>query len=67
VKERQFVHLLRRAGVSIITDRGKGGHVLAKYHGRQTTIPIHSDHELSPDFLKTLVVKQLGLELAQVL
>ncbi|MEW5912979.1 MAG: type II toxin-antitoxin system HicA family toxin [Thermodesulfobacteriota bacterium] len=67
MKERQFVHLLKKAGVVIISDRGKGGHVLAKYRGRQTTIPIHSDHELSPDFLKMLVVKQLGLELAQVL
>ena len=66
MKERQFVHLLKKAGVSIITDRGKGGHILAKYQGRQATIPIHSDHELKPDFLKMLVVKELGLELARV-
>ncbi len=61
MKSKQFIQKLRRMGVEIIEGRGKGGHVLAKYEGKQTTIPIHGDVDLGKVFLKK-ICKQLGIE-----
>ena len=66
MKGKQFLRRLKKAGVEIISGRGKGGHVLAKYKGRQATIPVHGDRDLSLPFLK-MVCKQLGLDPKDVL
>lgn len=66
MKDRQFIRCLKKAGAEIISGRGKGGHVLAKHQGRQTTIPIHGGKDLSPVFMK-MVCKQLGLDPKDVL
>jgi predicted RNA binding protein YcfA (HicA-like mRNA interferase family) len=65
VKVKQFIKKLRQAGVNIIEGRGKGGHVLAKYNGKQTTIPIHGDADVGNIFLKK-ICKQLGIALDEI-
>lgn len=60
MKTKQFIQKLRRAGVEIVDGRGKGGHVLAKYKEKQTTIPIHGDADMGNIFLKK-ICKQLGI------
>jgi len=60
MKPRQFIQKLRRMGVEIIEGRGKGGHVLAKYNGKQTTIPTHGDVDMGKVFLKK-ICKQLEI------
>ena len=60
MKAKQLVQKLRRMDVEVIEGRGKGGHVLAKYKGKQTTIPIHGDIDLGKVFLKK-ICKQLGI------
>ncbi len=66
MKGKQLVRRLRKAGVEIISSRGKGGHCLAKYQGRQATVPVHGDQDLSPAFIKMLC-KQLGLDSQEIL
>lgn len=61
MKSKQFIQKLRRMGVEIIEGRGKGGHVLAKYQGKQTTTPVHGDVDMGKVFLKK-ICKQLGIE-----
>ena len=61
MKSKQFIKLLKRAGVEIIAGRGKGGHVLARYGGKQTTVPTHGDTDYDPVFIKK-ICKQLGLD-----
>lgn len=65
MKVKQFIQRLRKMGVEIIEGRGKGGHVLAKYKGKQTTIPIHGDADMANFFLKK-ICKQLGLEFEDI-
>ena len=65
MKVKQFIKKLRQAGVNIIEGRGKGGHVLAKYNGKQTTIPIHGDADVGNIFLKK-ICKQLGIALDEI-
>lgn len=66
MKSKQFIQKLRRMGVEIIERRGKGGHVLAKYKGNQTTVPIHGDADMGNVFLKK-ICKQLGLNFEDLL
>lgn len=66
MKAKQFIQKLRRNGVEIIEGRGKGGHVLAKYNGKQTTIPIHGDADMGNIFLKK-ICKQLGIKFEDIL
>ena len=61
MKGKQFIKRLRMHGVRIVSGRGKGGHCLAIYKGRQSTIPVHGDTDFGPAFLK-MICKQLGLE-----
>jgi len=60
MKARELIRKLRKQGVEIIKGRGKGGHYLARYRGNQTTIPVHGDADLGPQFIKMLC-KQLGI------
>jgi mRNA interferase HicA len=66
MKVKQFIQKLRKIGVEIIEGRGKGGHILAKYQGKQTTIPIHGDADMGSIFLKK-ICKQLGIKFEDVL
>ncbi|MFQ5673377.1 MAG: type II toxin-antitoxin system HicA family toxin [Nitrospinales bacterium] len=61
MKGRQFIRLLRKRGVEVAPKRGKGGHQLVAYKGRQAIVPMHGDQDLSPVFIKK-VYKQLGLD-----
>jgi mRNA interferase HicA len=60
MKGKQLIKQLRRHGVEVIGKRGKGGHVLAKFGGKQTTIPVHGDTDFDPMFLQK-ICKQLGI------
>jgi len=66
MKGRQFVKLLRHHGVETIEKRGKGGHVLAVFRGRKTTIPVHGDADFDPVFLQK-ICKQLGINPKDIL
>ncbi|MDM8550071.1 type II toxin-antitoxin system HicA family toxin [Desulfobacterales bacterium HSG2] len=66
MKSKQFIRKLRQIGVGFVKGRGKGGHLLARYQGKQTTIPVHGDTDLGPQFIK-LVCKQLGLDPKDIL
>jgi mRNA interferase HicA len=66
MKSRQLIPRLKAAGVEIIASRGKRAHVVARYQGRQTTVPIHSDRDIGPQFIRDLC-KQLGLDPKRVL
>jgi mRNA interferase HicA len=66
MKGRQLIRRLRAAGVEIVERRGKGGHVPARYQGRQATVPIHGGRDIGPDFIRD-VCKQLGLDPKRVL
>ena len=66
MKSREFIKRLKRNGVEIALNRGKGGHVWAIYQGKKTTIPVHGSTDFDPQFLKVLC-KQLGIEPEKVL
>lgn len=55
VKAKQFIQKLQRPDAEIIKGRGKGGHYLVKYKGRQTTVPVHGDADMSPVFIRKFV------------
>jgi predicted RNA binding protein YcfA (HicA-like mRNA interferase family) len=61
MKGKEFVRRLKRCGVTIDAKRGKGGHVLATYHGKQTVVSVHGDADMPPYLLKK-ICRQLGLE-----
>lgn len=66
VKPRQVLRRLRRAGVEVDTKRGKGGHYLLTYRDRRTTLPVHGDTDLGPNFVRR-ICKQLGIDPNSVL
>ncbi len=66
MKGRQFVRKLRKAGARIDTRRGKGGHYLVTYRGRQTTVPVHGGRDISPALMRK-ICKQLGMKPEDVL
>lgn len=39
---RELLRRLRRLGARIVTDRGKGGHVMVEWNGRITYVPTGS-------------------------
>ena len=49
----ELLRLLRRAGARIVTDRGKGGHVMVLLAGRKTFVPTGSG-ELRPGTLRAI-------------
>ncbi|MBI3345502.1 MAG: type II toxin-antitoxin system HicA family toxin [Gammaproteobacteria bacterium] len=61
MKAKQFIQKLQRLGAEIIKWRGKGGHYLVKYKGRQTTVPVHGDADMSPVFIGK-ICKQLDID-----
>ena len=66
MKGKQFLRRLKKAGVEIVSSRGKGSHCLAMYHGRRSTIITHGNRDLSPAYIKE-VCKQLGIDPKEVL
>jgi mRNA interferase HicA len=54
MKVKQFLKKLHGTGVEIVEGRGKGGHVLAKYKDKQTTIPVHGNADMGNIFLKKI-------------
>jgi len=66
MKGKQFIKKLRWIGVEIIEGRGKGGHCLARYKGKQATIPVHGDADMGNVFLKK-ICKQLGIRFEDIL
>jgi predicted RNA binding protein YcfA (HicA-like mRNA interferase family) len=66
VKGRELIRKLRQAGVEVIKSRGKGGHVVLRYRGRQTTVPMHGARDIGPDFVRNLC-KQLDLDPKRIL
>jgi len=50
----ELLRLLRRAGARIVTDRGKGGHVMVLLAGRKTFVPTGSG-ELRPGTLRAIL------------
>jgi len=65
MKTRQFLKLLRAAGAEILKGRGKGGHVLVVFQGKQATVPTHGDTDYDPDFFDD-ICKQLGTRLREI-
>ena len=61
MKSKQLVRKLKKIGDEFTKSRGKGGHQLAKYKGKQTTVPVHGDADIGPIFIKKLC-KQLGID-----
>ncbi len=66
IKTQQLIKKLKKYGVEFEKGRGKGGHQLAKYQGKQKTIPIHGDADLGPIFIKK-ICKQLGIDPSNIL
>jgi mRNA interferase HicA len=66
MKSRQLIRRLRAAGVEIIKSSSKGGHVVARYRGRQTTVPVHGSRDLGPDFIRE-ICRQLDIDPRRVL
>jgi predicted RNA binding protein YcfA (HicA-like mRNA interferase family) len=66
MKSKQLIRKLKKLGVEFTKNRGKGGHQLAKFKGKQTTVPIHGDADIGPVFIKKLC-KQLGINPEDIL
>jgi mRNA interferase HicA len=66
VKSRQLIRKLKKIGVEFTKSRGKGGHQLAKYRGKQATVPVHGDADIGPIFIKKLC-KQLDINPEDIL
>jgi predicted RNA binding protein YcfA (HicA-like mRNA interferase family) len=66
MKSRQLIRKLKKIGVEFTKSRGKGGHQLAKYRGKQATAPIHGDADIGPIFIKKLC-KQLDINPEDIL
>ncbi|MGQ0593311.1 MAG: hypothetical protein ACT4QB_11880 [Gammaproteobacteria bacterium] len=52
--------------MEVIEKRGKGGHVLAVFRGRKTTIPVRGDADFDPVF-RQKIGKQLGIDPKDIL
>jgi predicted RNA binding protein YcfA (HicA-like mRNA interferase family) len=66
MKSKQLIRQLKKLGVEFAKGRGKGGHQLAKFKGKQTTVPIHGDADIGPIFIKKLCI-QLDLDPDEIL
>lgn len=66
MKGKQLLRRPKALGVVVDERRGKGGHVMLRYKGRQTALPTHGDTDLGPVFVKQ-ICKQLGIDPGEVL
>lgn len=60
MKTKQLLRKLTALGVTVISGRGKGGHVGLEHEGRQTVLAVHSK-DVPPHHIKT-ICKQLGID-----
>jgi predicted RNA binding protein YcfA (HicA-like mRNA interferase family) len=51
---RELLRRLRRLGARIVTDRGKGGHVMVEWNGRVTYVPTGSGELRTGTFMAIL-------------
>jgi predicted RNA binding protein YcfA (HicA-like mRNA interferase family) len=58
---RELLHRLRRAGATIVTDRGKGGHIMVQIGGRRAFVPTGSGDMKRGTVLG--ILKELGLQI----
>ncbi len=56
---RELLRLLRRAGATVVPDRGKGGHIMVELRGQRAFVPTGSG-ELKRGMMLG-ILKQLGL------
>jgi predicted RNA binding protein YcfA (HicA-like mRNA interferase family) len=61
---RELLRRLRRLGAEVVTDRGKGGHVMVRLCGRESYVPT-GRHDIKTGTLAA-ILKQLGLRRDQV-
>jgi predicted RNA binding protein YcfA (HicA-like mRNA interferase family) len=54
VTSNELLRLLRRAGATVVADRGKGGHVMIVLAGRRSFVPTGSG-ELRPGTLDAIL------------
>jgi predicted RNA binding protein YcfA (HicA-like mRNA interferase family) len=66
MKSRQLIRKLKKIGVEFTKSRGKGGHQLAKYKGKQATVPVHGDADIGPIFIEKMC-KKLGIDPKNIL
>lgn len=57
---KQVIRKLKALGVEVMAGRGKGGHMVLVYRGRQTVIAVHS-RDMPPHHVKT-ICNQLGID-----
>ena len=57
----ELLRLLRRAGARVVSDRGKGGHVMVVLGGRTTFLPTGSG-DVRPGTLRA-ILRDLGVSL----
>jgi predicted RNA binding protein YcfA (HicA-like mRNA interferase family) len=61
---RELLRRLRRVGATVVTEPGKGGHIMVVLHGRQSFMPIGSG-ELRSGTLHT-ILRDLGVTLGEL-
>lgn len=66
MKSKQLIRKLKKLGVEFTKNRGKGGHQLTKFKGKQATVPIHGDADIGSVFIKKLC-QQLGIDPEDIL
>jgi predicted RNA binding protein YcfA (HicA-like mRNA interferase family) len=57
----ELLRRLRRMGARVVTDRGKGGHVMVLFDGRRTFVPTSAGEVKRGTLLG--ILRQLGLRL----
>ena len=59
MRANELLRKLKRLGATTETSRGKGGHVLVRLNGKQTTVPTASGDIKTGTFKN--ILKQLGI------
>lgn len=60
MKANDLLRLLARHGVTVIKGRGKGGHVIVRFNGKQSTVSTGSGE--IPRLHVQTILKQLGID-----
>ncbi|MBM4273667.1 MAG: addiction module toxin, HicA family [Deltaproteobacteria bacterium] len=66
MKAKELLKKLKRAGATVIPQRGKGSHCLVKFQGRSATVPFHGDTDIGSHLIKK-ICQQLGLDSKNIL
>lgn len=65
MRSSQAAAKLHKAGVEVVRGRGKGGHALLRYRGRNSVLPMHGGREVPRTALLRTCKELLGLPPAQ--